>query len=224
MSNIEWEDGAVCYVNGKQWFHSSYYMLTDGDGNFLVLSGGVGACGLQLNNLKFGDCISKSELDTEDKYNKAVEVFKLFGYQEEVNYELMLEYGGIAVDVDGIFIAVSSDNREVKRRFAFNQLMAIGELKRLMNERESDIKSKVNTSSGAIDKVKSPSHYQLIDGVESIEIIARSLTQEQWKGFCLGNMLKYRIRAGKKDDLQQDIDKAKFYGELYEMHKGKCYE
>lgn len=74
------------------------------------------------------------------------------------------------------------------------------------------------------DCVKSPDHYQLMDGIESIEIIARSMTKEQWKGFCLGNMLKYRIRAGKKGELQQDIDKADFYGELYEMHKGKCYE
>ena len=71
--------------------------------------------------------------------------------------------------------------------------------------------------------VKSPSHYHLMDGVESIEIIARSMTLEQWKGFCLGNILKYRIRAGKKDSLQQDIDKANFYGELYEKHKDKCY-
>jgi hypothetical protein len=74
------------------------------------------------------------------------------------------------------------------------------------------------------DNVRKPSHYQLIDGVESIEIIARSMTHEQWKGFCLGNMLKYRIRAGKKDALQQDIDKANYYGELYELHKGKCYD
>ena len=74
------------------------------------------------------------------------------------------------------------------------------------------------------DCVKSPNHYQLMGGIELIEIIARSMTKEQWKGFCLGNMLKYRIRAGKKGCLQQDIDKANFYGELYEMHKGKCYE
>ena len=72
--------------------------------------------------------------------------------------------------------------------------------------------------------VKNPSHYQLMEGVESIEVIARAMTVEQWHGFCLGNMLKYRIRAGKKDALQQDIDKADFYGELYVMHKSKCYD
>ena len=75
----------------------------------------------------------------------------------------------------------------------------------------------------ASDSVKNPRHYQLMDGVESIEIIARSLTLEQWKGFCLGNMLKYRIRAGKKDSLEQDISKANFYNELFEMHKSKCH-
>lgn len=29
---------------------------------------------------------------------------------------------------------------------------------------------------------------------------------------------------GKKDLLQQDIEKANFYGDLYEMHKEKCYD
>lgn len=85
---------------------------------------------------------------------------------------------------------------------------------------ERAVKDKINDE---LDQVENPSHYQLIEGVESIEIISRSMTQEQWRGFCLGNMLKYRIRAGKKDKLQQDIDKANFYGELYETHKTKCY-
>ena len=73
------------------------------------------------------------------------------------------------------------------------------------------------------DQVKNPKHYQILDGVESIEIIARSMTVEQWHGFCLGNILKYRIRAGKKGDLAEDIAKADFYQELYERHKNKCH-
>mgnify|MGYP003648670227 CR=1 FL=1 len=72
------------------------------------------------------------------------------------------------------------------------------------------------------DQVKNPSHYQIIEGFESITIIASALTTEQWKGFCIGNTLKYRIRAGKKGDLKQDIDKADFYEELYEQHKHLC--
>ncbi len=74
-----------------------------------------------------------------------------------------------------------------------------------------------------VDNVKNPKHYQIIEGVESIELIARSMTKEQWKGFCLGNIMKYRIRAGKKDALDQDIAKADFYGELYEKYKDYCY-
>jgi len=73
------------------------------------------------------------------------------------------------------------------------------------------------------DNIKNPQHYQLIEGHESITIIARSMTQEQWKGFCLGNIIKYRLRAGKKDDMYDDIAKADFYKELYEMHKGLCW-
>ena len=72
------------------------------------------------------------------------------------------------------------------------------------------------------DNIKNPSHYQILEGAESIEIIASCMTVEQWHGFCLGNILKYRIRAGKKDKLEQDIGKADFYGELYLKHKSLC--
>ena len=73
-----------------------------------------------------------------------------------------------------------------------------------------------------IDVVKKPSHYQLIEGVEVIEIIASSMTEEAFKGYCLGNMIKYRLRCGKKDDITQEIGKADFYGELYDKHKHLC--
>jgi len=72
------------------------------------------------------------------------------------------------------------------------------------------------------DAVKNPKHYQIIDGFESITIIASSLTLEAWKGFCIGNIIKYRLRAGNKDKLEQDIAKADFYKELYEQHKHLC--
>lgn len=77
------------------------------------------------------------------------------------------------------------------------------------------------------DGVKQPSHYQLFDGVEAIEVIARSMTQEMFKGYCLGNILKYRLRAGKKSELatlEKDMAKATFYLELYIKHKGLCHD
>lgn len=78
----------------------------------------------------------------------------------------------------------------------------------------------------ADDGVRKPSHYQVFDGVESIEIIARSMTVSEFRGFCMGNVMKYRLRAGKKSELatmEKDLNKAAFYQELFDLHKGKCY-
>ena len=72
------------------------------------------------------------------------------------------------------------------------------------------------------DVVKSPKHYQIIEGIESIDIIASSMSVEQFKGFCLGNIIKYRMRAGNKDELNQDINKANFYVDLFNMKKHLC--
>lgn len=77
------------------------------------------------------------------------------------------------------------------------------------------------------DGVKAPSHYMLFEGVESIQIIARSMTIAEFKGFCLGNVLKYRLRAGKKSELasmEKDLNKAEFYKELFARHKGECHD
>lgn len=76
----------------------------------------------------------------------------------------------------------------------------------------------------APDAVNSPKHYQFFPDLEAIEVIARSMTQEQFYGYCLGNRLKYRLRAGNKDKLEQDIAKSDKYTELYEQHRGKCID
>lgn len=88
-----------------------------------------------------------------------------------------------------------------------------------------DLRASVGTSSED-DGVRKPSHYQLFDGVESIEIIARSMTVSEFRGFCMGNVLKYRLRAGKKSEMatmEKDLNKAAFYQELFDQHKGKCH-
>lgn len=62
-------------------------------------------------------------------------------------------------------------------------------------------------------EVKNPAHYDLFPGQQAIDIIKAALTPEEFSGFCKGNALKYRLRAGNKGDLQQDIDKANWYQE-----------
>ena len=86
------------------------------------------------------------------------------------------------------------------------------------------VRGKVSGSRGAVDAVNSPKHYQFFPDLEAIEVIARSMTKEQFYGYCLGNRLKYRLRAGNKDKLEQDIAKSDKYLELYEQHRGKCID
>lgn len=61
-----------------------------------------------------------------------------------------------------------------------------------------------------IDNVNNPNHYKLSCGVESIEIIKRVLGLKGFVAFCLGNILKYLIRAEKKNKLE-DYKKAAKY-------------
>lgn len=79
-------------------------------------------------------------------------------------------------------------------------------------------------ASAPVDAVNSPRHYQFFPDLEAIVVIARSMTKEQFYGYCLGNRLKYRLRAGNKDKLEQDIAKSDKYLELYEQHKGECID
>lgn len=70
------------------------------------------------------------------------------------------------------------------------------------------------------DNVLNPPHYMML-GVETITIIAKSMTAEQWHGYCLGSAMKYRLRAGKKGSIEkasEDLAKAMFFEELYHIH------
>lgn len=63
------------------------------------------------------------------------------------------------------------------------------------------------------DMVNHPSHYKIKDGLEAIDVIKATLTEEEFIGFCKGNALKYQFRAGKKDlsKTAEDYEKAMFY-------------
>ena len=63
------------------------------------------------------------------------------------------------------------------------------------------------------DPVDNPSHYKLFGTIEVIDMIKELLTEEEFRGYLKGNCLKYRLRAGKKDNIEQDIKKAMKYEE-----------
>ena len=57
-----------------------------------------------------------------------------------------------------------------------------------------------------------PDHYKHLPK-EVIDIIQFTLTPEQFKGYLLGNAMKYRLRAGLKGDAAEDLAKARWYEE-----------
>lgn len=61
------------------------------------------------------------------------------------------------------------------------------------------------------DVVNNPNHYKLFGTTEVIDLIKELLTEEEFRGYLKGNVLKYRLRAGKKDNVEQDINKALKY-------------
>lgn len=72
--------------------------------------------------------------------------------------------------------------------------------------------------------VTKPKHYEFFEGVEAITIIARSMTEKQFAGYCMGNALKYRLRAGKKFNTEEDLKKADYYKELFQKHRHECID
>ena len=63
------------------------------------------------------------------------------------------------------------------------------------------------------DNVNHPEHYQLVNGVEVIDIIKAVLNRSAFTGFqgyCLGNVIKYILRADMKNG-KEDYKKASAY-------------
>ena len=58
--------------------------------------------------------------------------------------------------------------------------------------------------------------YYASNGLSPIEAMKQGLiSQEQYSGFLIGNIIKYVVRAGKKDNAIEDLRKAKDYINFY---------
>ena len=75
-----------------------------------------------------------------------------------------------------------------------------------------------------IDNINNPNHYKLSCGVESIEIIKRVLGLKGFVAFCLGNILKYLIRAEKKNGKKDYKKAAKYLEWVIERDNPDKYE
>lgn len=59
------------------------------------------------------------------------------------------------------------------------------------------------------------STYYDAGGIETLDIIKAKLTSEQYKGFLLGNAIKYSCRGNFKGDPKRDAEKSAFYSERF---------
>lgn len=72
------------------------------------------------------------------------------------------------------------------------------------------------------DGVITPKHYEFFDE-DSLPLLAAASTVDEWRGFCRCSALKYRLRCGKKDDVQKEIDKAmNFEFNVFSKYKHLC--
>ena len=141
---IEWKDGAVCFAGDYQrsFIDGAWWRLMVG--RWVPFSDGCAVKepiefkDFQLNTIKQGDYIEASELDTEGKYNLAVEGFGLFGFVfnggAADEYRSFNDAESLICCDDGLW--QTNTDRCNKRKITFNQLMAIGKLKRLEIERD----------------------------------------------------------------------------------------
>jgi hypothetical protein len=74
----------------------------------------------------------------------------------------------------------------------------------------AEVMTKPKKSKPKADMVNAPPHYT-VGGIETIDYIKAKLTPEEFIGYLKGNVIKYTSRAGKKDDIVQDLEKAQWY-------------
>lgn len=111
---------------------------------------------------------------------------------------------------------------EVTVSYVSDDVIAFAEVQGIWQTGNYRVVSKESTNK--VDMVKQPKHYEFFEGVEAITIIARSMTEKQFAGYCMGNALKYRLRAGKKFNTEEDLKKADYYKELFQKHRHECID
>lgn len=151
--DIEWQEDAVCFAGGfqfKNWDYSRKELQTCDDVSVTGMEFCLKSKDFQINTIRQGDYIPKSELDTEDKYKRAVEAFGLLGFECFADYGLLKCYGNLYIENGKEIHACASEHKDISRKLTCDQLITIGEIKRLMNERESNHSAKPN---GSVSKV-----------------------------------------------------------------------
>lgn len=128
MSEIEWEEGMVCFSGGRQILFTAKADPILGDifglEDWIKINEDF-----QLNEIRQGDYIEASELDTEQKYNDAVAELELFGFTGLKSHKGYDRYTTSSLTLGDGFYCYSTNG---SRKITYPQLMSIGKLKRIM--------------------------------------------------------------------------------------------
>ena len=74
-----------------------------------------------------------------------------------------------------------------------------------------------------VQEVEKHDKHYLESIVEPIKVMEKMFTKEELKGFVKGNILKYRLRMGHKDDIQKEMDKIRVYEQwLAKLERGEA--
>ena len=80
---------------------------------------------------------------------------------------------------------------------------------------DSELDGEVEAVMASLTKVEyspiNPSHYRVKGIPEAIDIMKHLMTQEQFKGFLWGNIIKYAYRYGRKGDEHDTAGKIEWY-------------
>jgi len=69
-----------------------------------------------------------------------------------------------------------------------------------------------------IDGSASSSKHYMIGEKEPIEIMQEAFTHEEMTGFLKGNIVKYVLRFGRKDDVRREAAKIEQYAKWLRVH------
>ena len=78
------------------------------------------------------------------------------------------------------------------------------------NESTQSLDTKFEYFENADDPVNSPAHYNR-KGVEAIQAIEASMSDDEFRGYCKGNAMKYLWRYQYKGKPVEDLKKCRWY-------------
>ena len=120
---------------------------------------------------------------------------------------------------------------DVRNFDAIDEDYAYGEIQRSMNlagvlcyeVRLRGTDTYIIVKADKVQEVEKHDKHYLESVVEPIKVMEKLFTKEELKGFIKGNILKYRLRMGHKDDIQKEMDKSRVYEQwLAKLERGEA--